>query len=62
VNGGQIAEAAEDLLRPERYREVVAELGRVKELLGETGSSMRAAEKIYRLVRERESGSPTFDS
>ncbi len=62
VNGVEIAEAAEDLLRPERYREVVTELRRVRELLGETGSSMRAAEKIYKLVRERETGSPTPDS
>lgn len=62
VNGRQIAEAAEDLLRPERYGEVVAELRRVRKLLGETGSSMRAAEKIYRLVGERDSGSPTADS
>lgn len=62
VNGRRIAAAAEELLQPERYRQVSRELERVRDLLGEKGSSMRAAEKIYKLYQERGSGSPTFGS
>lgn len=62
VSGPGIAGAAEELLDPERYRQALIELGRVRELLGEKGSSKRAAGKIYKLVQERNSGSPTSDS
>lgn len=58
VSGEKIAATAETLLEPQRYAAVISELERVRDLLGEKGSSMRAAEKIYRLVRERQQGSP----
>lgn len=62
VSGEKIAATAQALLAPERYLEVLSELERVRDLLGEKGSSMRAAEKIYRLVRERNQGSPASES
>jgi lipid-A-disaccharide synthase len=50
VRGDRLAEAAETLLRPETYYAVKSELARVRSLLGESGSSSRAAQRVWTLM------------
>jgi lipid-A-disaccharide synthase len=51
VNGPRIARAVHELIEPETYQRVSAELAAVKDKLGTPGASRRAAEEIIRLTR-----------
>jgi lipid-A-disaccharide synthase len=50
VRGDRVAAAAETLLRPETYPLVKRELARVRSLLGESGSSAKAAERVWSIL------------
>ena len=51
VNGERIARIARDLLRPEEHGRVRVELAAVRDKLGSTGASRRAAEAIMATLR-----------
>lgn len=50
VSGGRIAEEIDGLLMPENHARIVGELDSVREALGGSGASAKAAETILRLV------------
>jgi lipid-A-disaccharide synthase len=50
VNGERIAAEVRKLVAPERKNAIRAELARVRELLGEPGTSRRVAEEIHKMV------------
>ena len=50
VTGERVAAAAETLLQPDTYNTIKDELARIRPLLGESGSSERAARRVWSLM------------